>query len=187
MQASQIPNLISILRILLVPPVVMLLLAGDYGWALILFLVAGISDGIDGYLARHYHWTSRLGAILDPLADKLLMVCTYLTLGWLGDLAGWLVGLVIWRDVVIVAGTLLYRWRVGPVAFEPLMISKINTVCQILLVVATLLLLTGVDWLYWPQRVLVTVVAFTTLASGLAYVFIWSRRAREHMEHRESP
>jgi len=104
------------------------------------------------------------------------MVSTYLTLGWLGDLAGWLVGLVIWRDVVIIAGTLLYRWRVGPVAFEPLMISKINTVCQILLVVATLLLLTGIETMRWPQAVLVAVVAFTTLASGLAYVFIWSRR-----------
>ncbi len=187
MQARQIPNLISILRILLVPPVVLLILQGRYDWALALFLLAGISDGIDGYLARHYRWTSRLGAILDPLADKLLMVSTYLVLGWLDDLPGWLVGLVIWRDVVIVAGTLLYRWKVGAVAFEPLLISKLNTLCQILLVVVTLLLLTGVVAMLWPQRALVAVVSLTTLASGLAYVFIWSRRAREHLERKESP
>ena len=187
MQARQIPNLISILRILLVPPVVALLWQGRYDWALALFLIAGVSDGIDGYLARHYRWTSRLGAILDPLADKLLMVSTYLVLGWLDDLAGWLVGLVIWRDVVIVAGTLLYRWRVGPVAFEPLMISKINTVCQIALVVVTLLRLSGLESMVWLQGLLIAVVTVTTLASGLAYVFIWSHRARQDLQRKESP
>jgi len=186
MQARQIPNLISILRILLVPPVVLLLWEGHYGWALVLFLIAGVSDGIDGYLARHYHWTSHLGAILDPFADKLLMVSTYLMLGWLGDLAGWLVGLVIWRDVVIVAGTLLYRWRVGPVAFEPLVISKINTFCQIALAVVSLLRISGLESLVWLEELLVVVVSVTTLTSCLAYVFIWSRRAREDLQRKET-
>ena len=90
MNRSDIPNIISMLRIILVIPTVMLLLNERYGQALILFAVAGASDGLDGYIAKRYHYVSRLGTILDPLADKLLLVCTYLALGWLGLLPAWL-------------------------------------------------------------------------------------------------
>jgi cardiolipin synthase len=172
-----LPNIISVFRILLVPPVVWYLLQGRYDLALGLFLLAGFSDGLDGYLARHYQWTSRLGAILDPLADKLLMVASYLTLGWLQDLPGWLVTVVILRDVIIVGGSLMYRWLVGRVEFKPLWISKLNTVCQILLVTLTLLILAGVKLLHPLQAGLIYLVLITTISSGVAYVYVWSRRA----------
>jgi len=151
----------------------------DQHWnlALPLFLIAGLSDGLDGFLARRYHWTSRLGAILDPIGDKLLMVSSYLVLGWQGILPYWLVALVILRDVVIMTGTVLYRFIVGVVVFEPILLSKINTVCQILLVTVVLCVLAGADMLASMQTLLIYIVLVTTLSSGVAYVVLWARRA----------
>ncbi len=177
MKASSIPNLISTLRILLVPPVVWSMLEQRWSLALPLFLIAGLSDGLDGFLARRYHWTSRLGAILDPIGDKLLMVSSYLVLGWQGILPCWLVALVILRDVVIMAGTVLYRALVGVVVFEPILLSKINTVCQILLITIALCVLVGVEILVGLQTLLVYIVLVTTVSSGVAYVVLWARRA----------
>ncbi len=174
-----IPNIISIFRILLVPPVALALLEMRYGLALGLFLLAGISDGLDGYLARRYDWTTTLGAMLDPVGDKLLMVTSFLVLGWLGDLPWWLVILVILRDVVIVTGAVFYRFLIGEVIFDPLLISKINTVCQILLVTVTLALLAGIELFAPWQPILMYVVAATTLISGISYVTLWSKRAME--------
>ncbi|MDH3947870.1 MAG: CDP-alcohol phosphatidyltransferase family protein [Gammaproteobacteria bacterium] len=177
MRASSIPNLISTLRILLVPPVVWSMLDQRWSLALPLFLIAGLSDGLDGFLARRYHWTSRLGAILDPIGDKLLMVSSYLVLGWQGALPWWLVGLVILRDVVIMTGTVMYRFVVGEVVFEPILLSKINTVCQILLVTIALCVLVGVEMFAGLQTLLIYIVLLTTLSSGVAYVVLWARRA----------
>ncbi len=177
MRASSIPNIISTLRILLVPPVVLTMLEQRWGVALPLFLIAGLSDGLDGYLARRYHWTSRLGAILDPIGDKLLMVSSYLVLGWLAILPWWLVGLVILRDVVIMTGTVIYRYVIGAVEFEPILLSKINTVCQILLVTLTLCVLAGLEVLAGLQILLIYIVLVTTVSSGVAYVVLWGRRA----------
>lgn len=177
MRASSIPNLISTLRILLVPPVVWSMLDQRWSLALPLFLIAGLSDGLDGFLARRYHWTSRLGAILDPIGDKLLMVSSYLVLGWQGVLPYWLVAVVILRDVVIMIGTVLYRFLVGVVVFEPILLSKINTVCQILLITVVLFVLVGVEMFAGLQNLLIYVVLFTTLSSGVAYVVLWGRRA----------
>lgn len=174
---SFLPNLITGLRILLIPPFLWLLLQGQHGGALALFVLAGVSDGVDGYLAKHYGWRSRLGAVLDPLADKLLMLCACLALGWLGALPWWLVGMVLLRDGIIVAGALAYYRLFGACEMEPLRISKLNTVMQITLVLTVLLdlwhgvvsplLLDGLVWL----------VGALTLISGMAYVWIWSRRA----------
>jgi len=177
MRASSLPNIISTLRILLVPPVVLTMLEQLWEVALPLFLIAGLSDGLDGFLARRYHWTSRLGAILDPIGDKLLMVSSYLVLGWLDILPVWLVGLVILRDVVIMAGTMLYRMIIGAVAFEPILLSKINTICQILLVTVTLCVLAGWEVLAGLQDLLIYIVLVTTVSSGVAYVVLWGRRA----------
>ena len=177
MKASSIPNLISTLRILLVPPVVWSMLDQRWSLALPLFLVAGLSDGLDGFLARRYHWTSRLGAILDPIGDKLLMVSSYLVLGWQGALPWWLVGLVILRDLVIMSGTVLYRVLIGVVVFEPILLSKINTVCQILLVTIALFVLAGFDMFTGFQTLLIYIVLLTTVSSGVAYVVLWARRA----------
>lgn len=176
---NQLPNAISIFRIILVWPVVQFLLSEQYELAWWLFVIAGVSDGIDGYLARRFNWRSELGAMLDPIGDKLLMVSSYLVLGWLAELPVWLVAMVILRDLVIIAGTLIYQGITGDKVIEPLMISKINTVVQILLVIVVIFSLA-----YWALPILVTqlliyLVAITTLVSGVSYVLLWSRRAHK--------
>ncbi len=179
MQKQDIPNVISIVRIALVLPVVLLLLAHAYLYALVIFFIAGVSDGIDGFLARHYGWQSRMGSILDPLADKLLLVSCYLTLGWLVHLPWWLVAAVILRDIIIVAGTGMYHWLIEDVEFNPTLVSKLNTLLQILLIIVVLMnlanLINTTELLTW----LIYVTMFTTLVSGIGYVFMWGWRARQ--------
>jgi cardiolipin synthase len=172
-----LPNLITGLRILLVAPLVWALLNGQYAAALVLFVLAGASDGIDGYLARHYGWHSRLGALLDPLADKLLLVSTYLALGWLGFLPLWLVALVLGRDLVIVVGAVAYHLRFGRLDLAPSLLSKFNTILQIALAL-TAMLSVGLGWLPgWSAELLIAAVFASTALSGLHYVAVWSRRA----------
>ncbi|MCW8918644.1 MAG: CDP-alcohol phosphatidyltransferase family protein [Gammaproteobacteria bacterium] len=178
MKARDIPNLICVLRILLVPPIVMGLLRGEFATVLLLFALAGGSDGLDGFLARRYEWRSRLGAILDPLADKLLMVCTYATLGWLGLLPWWLVALVLGRDGVIVSGALAYHRLCGEIEMAPSRISKANTLLQILLVMLLLLLPLGLAVPGWVMVGMIALVTVTTLLSGGDYVREWGRQAR---------
>lgn len=177
MTLRQLPNLISIIRILLVIPVVWSLLKGAYMTALVLFLIAGLSDGLDGFLARRYQWITRLGGFLDPLGDKLLMVCSYLSLGWIGALPDWLVIAVIARDGVIVAGTLAYRWLIADVEAEPILISKINTALQILLVLLVILSLATLADVHMLVKWLMYLVFITTVMSGVSYVLLWGRRA----------
>ncbi|HRF62296.1 MAG TPA: CDP-alcohol phosphatidyltransferase family protein [Candidatus Competibacter sp.] len=177
MKTRDIPNLITSLRILLVPPFLWLLLQERYGAALLLFTVAGVSDALDGFLAKHYGWTSELGGLLDPLADKLLLIGAILALGWLRELPVWLVALVILRDVVIVTGAVGYHLMVERVQASPLLISKLNTLMQLTMVFVVIVhygmmtlpswLLTG--WIY--------VTALTTVWSGAAYVWQWGQRA----------
>ena len=177
LKTRDIPNLITSLRILLVPPFLWLLLQERYGAALLLFTVAGVSDALDGFLAKHYGWTSELGGLLDPLADKLLLIGAILALGWLRELPVWLVALVILRDVVIVTGAVGYHLMVERVRASPLLISKLNTLMQLTMVFVVIVhygmmtlpswLLTG--WIY--------VTALTTVWSGAAYVWQWGQRA----------
>ncbi|MCP4276003.1 MAG: CDP-alcohol phosphatidyltransferase family protein, partial [Gammaproteobacteria bacterium] len=119
MQVRDIPNLISIMRIFLSIPVVWMLLQHNFGVALILFAIAGISDGLDGYLAKHYGWQSRLGGLLDPLADKILLVFSIFSLGRLELLPAWLVFVVILRDLVIVTGAFVYNFQVAELDAAP--------------------------------------------------------------------
>ena len=177
MKPSDIPNIITVFRFLLVPPVVLLLLQDRFAAALFVFGIAGISDGLDGFLAKHYHWTSRIGALMDPLADKLLLLSSFVALGWLGLIPYWLVGLVILRDLVIVAGATAYHFRIERLDAEPRPASKLNTVAQIILVLAAMFS-QGVQSLpaLWMDVLLYSVL-FTTLWSGLDYVWIWGRRA----------
>jgi len=176
-KASDIPNIITVLRFLLVPPVVLLLLQEQFGLALLMFGVAGFSDALDGYLAKRFNWTSHLGALMDPLADKLLLVSSFITLGWLQLIPLWLVGVVILRDMVIVSGALVYNFRIERLEAEPTMVSKLNTVTQIVLVLAILFsqAVTAMPFLW--MDVLLYSVLITTLWSGLDYVWRWSRRA----------
>lgn len=174
---KDIPNLISIARILLSLPVAWLLLNERYGEALILFFIAGVSDGLDGYLAKQFGWRSRLGSILDPLADKMLLVTSFLCLAWVGLIPFWLVALVMGRDLVIVLGGLAFHWLIGHYEMAPTWISKLNTVLQITLVLA-LVLSNGLHAL--PDTFLVWLVygaCLTTILSGLDYVWTWGRRA----------
>ncbi|WJW76064.1 CDP-alcohol phosphatidyltransferase family protein [Thiohalobacter sp. IOR34] len=177
MRARDIPNMITVMRFLLVPPVVWLLLEGRFAAALLLFLVAGVSDGVDGFLAKHYGWTSRIGGLLDPLADKFLLVSCFVTLGWLGVIPLWLVIVVVLRDLIILAGALAYHFRVERLIAEPSIISKLNTLSQILLVLAVLydrgIAALPESWL----AVLVYSVLATTLLSGIDYVWTWGWRA----------
>ena len=129
-KSHHIPNLITSLRIVLVAPFLWLLLEARYGAALLLFAIAGISDALDGFLAKHYGWTSELGGILDPIADKLLLLGAILTLGWLNELPIWLVVLILARDILIVGGAISYHFVIAPFQAAPLMISKLNTLMQ---------------------------------------------------------
>jgi cardiolipin synthase len=176
-KTSDIPNIITVLRFLLVPPVVLLLLQEQFGLALLMFGVAGFSDALDGYLAKRFNWTSHLGALMDPLADKLLLVSSFITLGWLQLIPLWLVGVVILRDMVIVSGALVYNFRIERLEAEPTMVSKLNTVTQIVLVLAILFsqAVTAMPFLW--MDVLLYSVLITTLWSGFDYVWRWSRRA----------
>lgn len=177
MNRSQIPNLISLLRIILVIPVVWALMTTNFLTALVLFAVAGFSDALDGFLAKHYHWQSRLGSILDPLADKLLLVATFATLTWLGLLPYWLLWMVLGRDVLIVVGALAYHFIVGKFELLPLWSSKINTALQIGLVLLVIFQHHGlVNAQYWIIVMIWSVVA-SIIISGGEYLIVWGLRA----------
>lgn len=165
-----IPNLICVGRIILVGPIVWLLLEGDYGLALLLILVAGLSDALDGYLARRFDWRTRLGGLLDPAADKLLMFSVFVTVTWLGWVPIWFTAIVVGRDVIIILGTLVYQLLVAPVHGEPTQASKLNTVLQI----SFLLLVVGHAWIGWPAesvlQLLATAILVTVAISTIQYV-----------------
>lgn len=175
-QLKNIPNLISILRIMLVYPVVMFILDGNTLYALMLFVVAGLSDALDGFLAKHYHWQSRLGSILDPLADKLLLVSSYVAMSYVGLIPVWLVVAAFSRDIIIVAGGYAYHKFVGEFEMAPSFISKFNTFMQILLIAGVLSQsLTHIPDYVFEWMVMVTLG--TIVLSGLDYVLVWGRRA----------
>lgn len=173
-----IPNALCVVRILLVLPILMLLYQGEYAWALGLFVFAGLTDGLDGFLAKTMDWQTRLGSLLDPAADKLLMMGTFLMLAYLGVLPIWLAAVVVARDVVIVLGAIAYQLLIEPVTGQPTLVSKANTACQLLLVLLAMLsqivpskvLASSVIWLSG-------LVLVTSLLSGAVYVSRWSRRA----------
>ncbi len=178
MKARDIPNLISFLRILLTLPIVWLLFEQEFSYALMLFAVAGFSDGLDGFLAKHYRWQSHLGGLLDPLADKALLMSSYLVLGGLGLLPIWLVILVIFRDLTIMGGALYYHFSVEEVDADPSLVSKLNTLLQIILVLAVV---TDAGPLPLPSPLLqglIYATGLTTLVSGALYVWVWTKKAR---------
>lgn len=180
MKPRDLPNIISVLRLVAVVPVIYLLLASAYGWALLLFALAGASDGLDGFLAKRYGWHSRLGGILDPLADKALLVSCFLVLGAQGLVPLWLVLAVILRDLVIVVGALIYNFKVEAVEAAPIPVSKLNTVLQILLVVLVIMDAGPLPLPDGAIAILVWTSFVTVLISGTQYVWIWGRKARAH-------
>jgi cardiolipin synthase len=170
-----IPNLITIGRILLVPLTVWLIISEAFGFAWLAFVAAGVSDGVDGYLARRLNQRSELGAYLDPLADKALMVSIYVSLGFLKLLPAWLVILVVSRDILIV-GAVILAWVIGkPMPVVPLMVSKVNTAAQIVFAALVLgVLALGVE-LEAALLAMMVMVAVLTAASGALYLREWVR------------
>lgn len=179
-----LPNLITGLRILLVWPVYWLTLTSEFKLALLLAAIAGMSDAVDGFLAKHFGWQSRLGGMLDPLADKLLLLACFLALTVIGELPGWFFVLVIARDVLIVCGAVAYHNLIGAFDAQPSLISKLTTAVQILFVLEELLRLAWLPQLPGHAFLLVLSAALT-LGSGLHYVLVWSLRARRALHERK--
>ncbi len=172
-----IPNLITLSRLASVPLIVWLILDDDMMIAFWIFFVAALSDAADGIIAKHFDMETVFGAFLDPIADKALLVGVYLTLGNEGMLPTWLVILVVFRDILIVGGALLFQTVTQSLTMQPLMISKVNTFLQLVLVIGVLW-----TWAYGIGDGIVIdlmgyIVAVTTLWSGVLYVATWSRRA----------
>ncbi|MBV8307095.1 MAG: CDP-alcohol phosphatidyltransferase family protein [Gammaproteobacteria bacterium] len=178
-----LPNLICLVRLALIWPTLQALHAADYRTALVLFVVAAASDGLDGYLAKRFHWTSELGRFLDTAADKLLIMSVFVEAAWLNLVPWWLTAAVVARDVMIGLGALIYRLWFGPLHGRPTLFSKTNTAAQLLYVSLVMLNAAfGVP----PHEVLAALALLTlatTVVSGLHYLQIFTRRALAQPPH----
>jgi len=172
-----LPNIICVVRILLIWPTVDALYGGDYWQALVLVAVCAVSDGLDGWLAKRFNWTSHLGRILDPLADKLLLVSLFLTATWMNLVPWWLTAVVVGRDVMIGGGAVIYRLWFGRLYGRPTIVSKINTGMQLAVVLAAIL--GAATGLPTPEMVvaLSILTLLTTIVSGADYLAMFTRRA----------
>lgn len=167
----RLPNLISLARLFAVPLVVWLIVSGEMAAAFWVFVAAGVSDAIDGFIAKRFDAASTFGSYIDPLADKALLVSCFVALGIEGQIANWLVILVVFRDVLIIGGAILALPLGRPVSMQPLFISKLNTTLQIVLVA---LVLAGIGVGVRDGQFLLLmqyIVAATTLASGIVYAY----------------
>ena len=177
MKMATVPNLICVLRIALTVPIVILLVEGRYGQTLVLFAIAAVSDVLDGYLAKTFSWTSDVGKWLDPLADKLLLVSVFITLAWIGLVPVWLATVAVTRDFVIGIGAGVYKWLFGPVDGRPTVPSKLNTLVQLLFVIAVVWRAAFPDF---PESAIIGLGALTlvtTVVSGIDYVATYLRKA----------
>lgn len=172
-----LPNALTVLRILLIAPLAWLLAHGRYAPALGMLVFAAITDAADGFIAKRFNWTSDLGKVLDPLADKLLLVTLFITLSIADIVPVWLAAIVVLRDITIASGAIAYRWLLGPIHGRPLRLSKFNTGFQLLYLVT---IVTAAITSRVPYALIVILsycVLLTTLTSGVEYVFIYSKRA----------
>ncbi|HET9211614.1 MAG TPA: CDP-alcohol phosphatidyltransferase family protein [Thermoanaerobaculia bacterium] len=184
-----IPNLLSLLRMGLIPLFVILVMNGSSGKALLLFIVAGVTDALDGFIARFWKQQSLLGAYLDPIADKLLLTTAYVVLSIPSlnhgtQIPAWITILVIARDVLIVVVALVLYLAAGIRKFPPSVLSKINTILQVVAVV--LVLVSGVfrdlRWIELVADTALYLVAGLTVASGLYYIYLYShKKVREEL------
>lgn len=172
MKLRHLPNIITIMRVVLLVPLVYFLLQQSYVVALIIFMVAGASDGLDGYLAKKYQWQSRFGSIADPLADKLLMFISYGYLTYANLLPFWLFLLVVGRDIVIVTEALCLQIIFGPFEVRPTLTSKFNTMMQIFLVTYVMYSLVFTHIPVIIREILVVFVSITSITSGLQYLWL---------------
>lgn len=174
---NHLPNLITLLRLALVPVIAVLLHRGEHGAAFGCFVVSALSDLADGQIARHWHTESRFGAVADPLADKLTMFTVTVVLAMQQALPWWFASVLVARDIVIVAGALAYRLVAGGLEMAPTRVSKLNTALQFLLLLGVLAVLAG----HLPGGLWVDLLTWATLAtiaiSGAHYVLTWGRKA----------
>jgi cardiolipin synthase len=177
MKLATIPNVICLLRIALTVPIVVLLAEGRYDQTLALFAIAAASDVLDGYLAKTFGWTSEVGKVLDPLADKLLLVSVFITLAAIGLVPVWLASIAVLRDVVIGVGAAVYKWLFGPLQGRPTVPSKLNTLVQLLYVIAVVWQAAFRDLPAWLVLGLGALVLVTTAVSGVDYVLTYIRKA----------
>ena len=179
MRVSNIPNLICLARIVLVIPIIRSLWQEQFLLSLLLIIIAGLSDILDGYLAKKNNWRSYLGAVLDPAADKILLVSLFLTLQSMDLIPLWLTLTVVIRDLMIVFGLSLYRYFVGVPQPKPTRISKFNTTLQLVFIIFVIL----AQGVQFPFEILAMVcgslVFVTSILSGLDYWIIWSIEARK--------
>jgi cardiolipin synthase len=177
MKLATVPNIICLLRIALTVPIVILLAEGRYGQTLVLFAIAAVSDMLDGYLAKTFGWTSAVGKWLDPLADKLLLVSVFITLAVVGLVPVWLATVAVARDVVIGVGAGIYKWLFGPLEGRPTVPSKLNTLVQLLYVIAVVWQAAFDNLPPWLVLSLGALVLVTTVVSGVDYVATYIRKA----------
>jgi cardiolipin synthase len=172
-----LPNLICLARIALIWPILAALAVQAYGWAAVCFALAGVSDLLDGGLAKRFGWTSELGKWLDPIADKCLLVTVFVVAAWAGLVPRWLTAVVVARDVMIALGALTFLAWLGPLEGRPTLPSKLNTLVQLAYLLGVLMY----KAIGFPTVGLLLLGAWVTLAtsvlSGLGYVIEYSRRA----------
>jgi cardiolipin synthase len=169
-----LPNLITLARLLSVPLAIWLIFDERYGAAFWVFIGAGVSDALDGYIAKRFDRRTRLGALLDPTADKALLAGVYVSLWLVGQLPGLLVGLVVLRDFLIILGFVLVQTTAAPKRFDPLSISKLNTLVQLSLIGFVLAQGLGIES-ETVKSLLIAAAAVTTVLSGLCYLARWAR------------
>jgi cardiolipin synthase len=182
-----LPNTLTGLRMLLVVPLAWMIREAHFDVAVLIAAFAGLSDALDGWIAKRFGWQSWLGGVLDPIADKLMLVACFVSLGMIDAHPLWLTWLVVGRDVVIVLGAVIYHNFVGRINAEPTLLSKITTCIQITYVLAQLMNLSS--WVALPPWLLTGLIwltAASTVVSGLQYVVIWTAKAaRESRRLRE--
>ena len=176
---TYVPNLLTLARLTMIPWLVVLLQQQDYVMALAVFLIAGVSDALDGFIAKRFNARTQLGAILDPLADKALMVSAFVMLTLSEIIPFWLMVVVVFRDIVIIAGFLIMYLLFGSIKMQPLKSSKLNTCVQVVYVLAVLLglAMTALDPIL--LQALSYLVLITSVWSGVAYVVIWSFKSAQ--------
>jgi cardiolipin synthase (CMP-forming) len=172
-----IPNLICLLRIALIIPLVIAMREAQHERIIVLFTIAAVSDGLDGYLAKRFGWTSNLGRILDPIADKLLLMAVFITAAWLDIAPWWLTAVAVARDLIIGFGAIIYRLWLGPLNGRPTVLSKVNTMLQLVYLLAVVLASATEFPPREPLEALAVVVLVTTVASGIDYAGRFARRA----------
>jgi cardiolipin synthase (CMP-forming) len=178
MKLKYIPNVITILRLLLIVPFAYYLFHHAYVIAFYIYIFAGLTDGLDGLLARLFNWQTELGGFLDPLSDKLLITTSFVSLGLIGQLPWWLVILVFLRDFTISSGVLAWYLLIGKhIHFEPSNLSKANTMLQIALVTLCLFELAYVQLPDMISNGLIILTTLTTTISFVDYVLTWGKRA----------